>query len=212
MKNRSKALGLLLAAVLLVTASVFGTIAYLKATTEKVANTFTVGKVAINLDESKYDATTGELDTATRVKKNAYKILPAGVYKKDPTVTVLSGSDSAYIRVKLTVTHADKLAAAIGKENIYKMFDVKSDWTVVDANPALTGTSIVYELRYKEPVAALTGDVKLASVFSQVTVPASIDNTQLAALNEMEISLVAEAIQAQGLATATAAWNAFDGK
>lgn len=52
MKTKSKALFLMLCAVLLVAASVLGTMAYLTSTDE-VVNTFTVGSVAIKLDEAK---------------------------------------------------------------------------------------------------------------------------------------------------------------
>ena len=55
MKKTSKALLLTICAVLLVAASVMGTMAYLTST-DKVQNTFTVGKVAIKLDEAKVDA------------------------------------------------------------------------------------------------------------------------------------------------------------
>ena len=43
MKNKKKTLLMSLAAVLLVAAGVFGTLAYLTSTTETVKNTFTVG-------------------------------------------------------------------------------------------------------------------------------------------------------------------------
>lgn len=52
MKTKSKALLLTLCAVLLVAASVMGTMAYLTST-DKVENTFTVGNVKITLDEAK---------------------------------------------------------------------------------------------------------------------------------------------------------------
>lgn len=51
MKTRSKALLLSLCAVLLVAASVFGTMAYLTSN-DSVVNTFTVGSVSITLDEA----------------------------------------------------------------------------------------------------------------------------------------------------------------
>ena len=51
MNNKVKALLMACCAVLLVFASVIGTLAYLTDTTEKVTNTFTVGNVAIKLDE-----------------------------------------------------------------------------------------------------------------------------------------------------------------
>ena len=55
MKKTSKALLLTICAVLLVAASVMGTMAYLTSADE-VKNTFTVGKVAIKQDEAKVDA------------------------------------------------------------------------------------------------------------------------------------------------------------
>ena len=53
MKTRNKALVLTLCAVLLVVATVMGTLAYLTAETGPVTNTFTVGKVDIELKETK---------------------------------------------------------------------------------------------------------------------------------------------------------------
>ena len=52
MKTKSKALLLTLCAVLLVTASVLGTMAYLTSQ-DQVVNTFTVGSVAIKLEDRK---------------------------------------------------------------------------------------------------------------------------------------------------------------
>ncbi len=73
MKKTSKALLLSLCAVLLVTASVLGTMAYLTSQ-DQVVNTFTVGNVAITLDEKDVDnSTPGEND---RDKANAYKLMP----------------------------------------------------------------------------------------------------------------------------------------
>ena len=91
MKTKSKALLLTLCAVLLVAASVMGTMAYLTST-DKVENTFTVGKVAIKLDEAKANNDGSLVEGAARVKANEYKLLPGHTYNKDPMVTVLSGS------------------------------------------------------------------------------------------------------------------------
>ena len=74
MKTKSKALLLTLCAVLLVAASVMGTMAYLTSN-DTVTNTFTVGKVAIKLDEANV-GTDGKVIDATRVKANEYKLLP----------------------------------------------------------------------------------------------------------------------------------------
>ena len=54
MKTAKKAMLLTVCALVLVAATVMGTLAYLTSTDE-VKNTFTVGKVAITMDEAKVD-------------------------------------------------------------------------------------------------------------------------------------------------------------
>ena len=110
MKTRSKALLLSLCAVLLVAATIFGTMAYLTASDE-VNNTFTVGNVKIKLDEAKVGTDGTPVEGADRVKANEYHLLPGHTYTKDPTVTVLEGSEAAYIRLKVTFNKASNLIA-----------------------------------------------------------------------------------------------------
>lgn len=110
MKTRSKALLLTLCAVLLVAASVMGTMAYLTST-DKVENTFTVGNVKITLDEAKVNTDGTPVEGADRVKANEYKLMPGHTYTKDPTVTVIKGSESSYIRMKVTFNNAAQIIA-----------------------------------------------------------------------------------------------------
>lgn len=110
MKTKSKALLLTLCAVLLVAASVMGTMAYLTSTDE-VNNTFTVGNVKITLDEAKVDTDGTPAAPAERVKANSYKLLPGHTYTKDPTVTVIKGSESSYVRMKVTFNNAAQIIA-----------------------------------------------------------------------------------------------------
>lgn len=110
MKTKSKALLLTLCAVLLVAASVLGTMAYLTSSAE-VKNTFTVGKVEIKLDEAKVNANGIPEEGAGRVTANSYKLMPGNTYTKDPTVTVLNGSDAAYVRMKVTFNKATEIIA-----------------------------------------------------------------------------------------------------
>ena len=110
MKTKSKALLLTLCAVLLVAASVMGTMAYLTST-DKVENTFTVGNVKITLDEAKVDTDGTPVTPAERVKANEYKLLPGHTYTKDPTVTVIKGSESSYVRMKVTFNNAAQIIA-----------------------------------------------------------------------------------------------------
>ena len=109
MKTKSKALLLTLCAVLLVAASVLGTMAYLTSSDNKT-NTFTVGKVSIKLDEAKVDEL-GNVVSNSRVQANEYKLMPSRTYTKDPTVTVKAGSVAAYVRMKVTFNNATKIIA-----------------------------------------------------------------------------------------------------
>ena len=114
-KTKTKALLMSLCAVLLVAASVLGTMAYLT-DSEEVNNTFTVGNVAIKLDEAKVDENGTQVvdkdgNPAARVTRNAYKLLPGHTYVKDPTVTVLTPSVESYVRMKVTFNNADKIIA-----------------------------------------------------------------------------------------------------
>lgn len=110
MKTKSKALLLTLCAVLLVAASVLGTMAYLTST-DTVTNTFTVGKVEIKLDEAKVTADGIPVEGAARVTENSYKLMPGNTYTKDPTVTVKAGSEASYVRMKVTFNNATKIIA-----------------------------------------------------------------------------------------------------
>lgn len=110
MKTKSKALLLTLCAVLLVAASVLGTMAYLTSTA-KVENTFTIGKVEIKLDEAKVTADGMPVEGAARVTENSYKLMPGTTYTKDPTVTVLKGSEDSYVRMKVTFNNATEIIA-----------------------------------------------------------------------------------------------------
>lgn len=114
-KTKTKALLMSLCAVLLVAASVLGTMAYLT-DSKDVKNTFTVGNVTIKLDEAKVDEK-GNLvknqdDTLVdRVTQNEYKLLPGHTYVKDPTVTVLAPSVESYVRMKVTFNKASQIIA-----------------------------------------------------------------------------------------------------
>lgn len=120
-KTKTKALLMSLCAVLLVAASVLGTMAYLT-DSKDVKNTFTVGNVVIKLDEAKVDEM-GNLvknqdgTLADRVTHNEYKLLPNHTYVKDPTVTVKTPSVDSYVRMKVTFNKASALIAMCTNPN-----------------------------------------------------------------------------------------------
>jgi len=153
MKTKSKALLLTLCAVLLVTASVLGTMAFLTSTAS-VENTFTVGSVKITLDEAKVTTDGKPVEGAARVAANSYKLMPGHTYTKDPTIHVDAASEDCFIRAKVTLTNAKEWIAIATKyadnkvENIIKGTDDNIWWV---SQPAVdeTANTVTYTFVYK---------------------------------------------------------------
>ena len=209
MKKKTIALALVL--VMVFGATLGGTFAYLTST-DQVVNTFTVGNVQIKLDEAQANPDGSLVASAGRVKANSYKLLPGHTYNKDPMVTVLEGSESAYIKMTVTFTKAAELDAIFtpgaNLTSIFNGYD-SANW-IYKGNTEDTGANTrTYEFWYKEAVAAPTEDVALDALFDSITVPGSITNTQLDTIKGMTITVNAYAIQADGFANADAAWSKF---
>lgn len=206
--KKSKVLLTLACAVLLVAASVMGTLAYLTAT-DTVTNTFTVGNVSIKLDEAKANTDGTLVPNADRVKANTYKLLPGHTYNKDPMVTVLEGSESSYIKLNVVVTKSAELdAIGVDLLTTFKGYD-SANWIYKGNTEDTTANTRTYEFWYKEAVAAPNADVALDALFDQIVVPGTITNAQLATIAGMTITVTAHAIQADGFANAEAAWAAY---
>ena len=189
------------------------TLAYLTSQ-ETVTNTFTVGKVEIKLDEAKANADGTLVPNADRVKENSYKLIPGHTYNKDPMVTVLSGSESSYIKMTVTFTKAaelDAIFAPTGADltSIFNGYD-STNWIYKGNTEDTTANTRTYEFWYKEAVAAPTADVALDALFDQIKAPDSLTNSDLNNLKDLKITVNAYAIQADGFATAEAAWAAFN--
>ena len=237
MKTKSKALLLTLCAVLLVAASVLGTMAYLTSS-DNATNTFTVGKVEIKLDETDVTNPTG-----SRVQANSYKLMPGTTYTKDPTVTVKAGSEESYVRMKVTFNNAKAIIALCtdpefagdgptGVENAFPLIRMvkfvetnAAKWdgiipdNMVDTEDMLadakyfaydeTADTLTYIFYYRETVTAPTADVVLPVLFDSITVPEWVTGEQLKALNDFRITVIAEAIQAGSFDNAADAWSHF---
>lgn len=237
MKTKSKALLLTLCAVLLVAASVLGTMAYLTST-DTVTNTFTVGKVEIKLDETDVTSPTGP-----RVQANSYKLMPGTTYTKDPTVTVKAGSEESYVRMKVTFNNAKEIIALCtdpewaedGPTGTEKAYPLMYMVNFVEANAAKwdgiipdnmfeieemladakyfaydkTADTLTYIFYYRETVTATSADVVLPVLFDSIKVPEWVTGEQLAKLNNFKITVIAEAIQAGSFANAADAWSHF---
>lgn len=209
--KKFKALLVVACALLLVAASVFGTMAYLTST-DTVTNTFTVGKVKITLDEAKVDADGKPVTPAERVKANEYKLLPGHTYTKDPVLTVKGGSEDAYVRLLVTINKASALKEVFGANFLPQNY-VDNTWNA-QTWPCVKTTvnsddTVTYEFRYKEIVEANAADQKLDALFKSFTVPDTVNGEQLAKLGDLKIEVIGEAIQADGFETADKAWEAF---
>ena len=211
MKTAKKAMLMTLCAIILVVATVFGTMAYLTSDDE-VVNTFTVGNVAIKLDEAPVDGN-GKATTGDRVKANSYKLLPGHVYDKDPTVTLLAGSETSYVKMTVTFSKANELDAIFDPNganltSIFGGYDA-TNWIDKGSTKDADNNTRTYEFWYKETVSAGDADVALDALFDSITVPGTITKEQLATIEGMTITVNAYAIQADGFGDAAAAWEAF---
>lgn len=178
MKKRTKVLLLLLSAVLLVVASVMGTMAYLTST-KTVNNTFTIGKVAIELDEAwvnedgePLDAggTVVAVENAKRVTENTYKLMPGKTYTKDPTIKVADDSEDCYLFVKVVNGIANYETKELNETILSQMAVL--GWNLVD------GESDVY---YYYGSSSLNGVVNAGTtvkVFDDFTIDEKADSVQ----------------------------------
>ena len=223
MKKAKKILALLLCAVLLIGASVAGTLAYLT-DKEAVKNTFTVGNIDIELHEG------GEKTRNDQTVGLDLHLVPNVPVDKKPVVTVLKDSEDCYVRVKVTVDlsanwtpEAAKLAKWMTDEQNFA--DAFRNWAerfaenyfvagsvhgFNDTDWNLSGTKIVpddktitYTLCYKNVpnnniVHKSTSNTELPAVFDKVEAPRTLTKDQLALLAGMEIKVEAHAIQTGG--------------
>lgn len=194
MGKKTKALLLALCAVALVVTTVFSTMAYLTSN-DSVTNTFTVGKVAITLDEAKANPDGTLVPNADRVQANSYKLLPGHSYAKDPTVHVAADSENCYLYVKVenginTIEDTANPIAAQMETNGWKL---------------LAGTNVYYK---EAAVAGGTNHV----VFSSFKIAGGVKNDVLKTYATAKVTITAYAIQADGFTDAADAWSKANGQ
>lgn len=189
MKTRSKALILVLCVVLLVSASVLGTMAYLTAKTEKVVNTFTLGEVgALSLNE-----TSGTPGETSRV----HKIIPGTNTAKNPKVAydAEDNDEAVYVFVEIGAENWKFT------NNTYTYEHKGEDcltWTVNDGWTAVDGESGVY---YKALAAGT--DLAATSIIKNDVIAVdgnnvNQNNIEAVATGAGELTFVAYAIQQAG--------------
>ena len=209
MKTKTKALAVSLCAILLVVASVMGTMAYLTST-DKVENTFTVGNVQITLDEADVDTDGTPVEGAERVKKNEYHLMPGHTYTKDPTVHFAAGSEASYLFVKVENGIKDIIDTTTNIENQI----TTNGWTKLD------GVDNVY---YKTVVANNSDKAIDHVVFGSFKIKDDVNGEELAKYNTeknskgeitngKQITVTAYAVQQDGFEDAKDAWTNTFGK
>lgn len=101
---KKKILALCLVVALLATAIAGATLAYFNDETDAIKNTFTMGKVDIDLDEPHW-----------KPDENGKNIMPGVVFPKDPTITVAEDSEDCYVFLDVTVNKFMSLAWVMAK-------------------------------------------------------------------------------------------------
>lgn len=132
MKKPVMILAIILSAVLLVVASVMGTLAFLASSTA-VSNTFTVGDVGIEMFETLTDKHGADIEEVPGKKTsdgNSYELIPGKSYIKDPTIYVKDSSVSSYLFVK--VKNGIKTIEAEG--NTMKDQMIANGWQLIKDN------------------------------------------------------------------------------
>ena len=104
---KKKIVSLVLVFAMALALGIGGTIAWLTDTTGEVMNTFTVGNIDIELEE-----TTG----------SEYKMVPGNTLSKNPTVTVKAGSEKSWVFVKIEKS---------SNFDDFMSFEIADDWTAL---------------------------------------------------------------------------------
>ncbi|MBO5783791.1 MAG: hypothetical protein J6R33_02365 [Clostridia bacterium] len=189
-KLSTKGLIALIAAVVMLTGMIGGTVAWLVAKTESVVNTFTYGDINIKLEET--DTNDGDNNANT----NEYKMVPGQTITKDPVISVLKGSEDCYLFVKL-----DKSTDANFDD--FMIYEMADGWTALD------NVAGVY---YREVAAADVADAdKTFGVIKDntVSVKETVTKQMLNDLTDATyptLTVTGYAVQKAGFDSAAAAW------
>lgn len=189
MKNPLKILALVIGTILLVCSSVATTLAWLT-DNATIVNTFTVGNVAITMDETDVDNSTADADRDTA---NVYQLVPGKSFTKDPIIHIAANSDNAYLFVQIT----NELTSVEGADTIESQLVTKG-WKGVLGHPG------VYYYSEGDALKAVSANTNVP-VFDTFTVANDATNNQLANVNSKAITVTAYAIQAEGMTGKTPA-------
>ena len=205
---KKKSILLTLTAVVLAMAiGVGGTIAYFTSTTEDVKNTFTVGNVAITLDEA--DVTyANDVWTAgeDRVQSNTYEnVYPGAELPKDPTIHVADNSQQAYVAMKVVISKAaawkalaEDHASLNDLETVFEGY-TEADWTKIAATEQ--GDNLVYVYMWEQGKVSANDNLTL---FTAMNIPKELSSQEIETIDGFTVTATGYAVQAQGVNAETA--------
>ena len=207
---KKKSILLTLTAVVLAMAiGVGGTIAYFTSTTEDVKNTFTVGNVAITLDEAKVNYADDKWTpdkSVPRVTENTYEnVYPGAHLPKDPTIHVAADSQDAYVAMKVVISKAAAWKALAedhaSLNNLETVFEgyTEADWTKIAATEQ--GDTLVYVYMWEQGKVSAGADLCL---FTAMNIPTELSSAEIATIDGFTVTATGYAVQAQGVDAETA--------
>lgn len=177
LRNRRIALTVCLMLVVMA-ASIGGTVAWLTAKTNPVVNTFTYGDINIALAE-----TTG----------SDYKIIPGKDIDKNPKVTVKANSEACWLFVKVAQS-----GTFVANKVTYAIAD---GWTKGN------GTSIPNNVYYRS-VNAVTADTDFAVLQgNKIVVSDMLTKAEIKDITNPTLTFTAYAVQQDNIADAATAWS-----
>lgn len=177
----TKAFAALLAVTLLVGSAIGGTLAWLTADPVSVTNTFTIGNVAITLEE------TGAVDG-----EQEFTVIPGVNLAKDPKVTVDSTSEDCWVFVKIE----DDGITSSGLT-----YSVRNGWNQLSSETGVYYREVKNSDSEKE-FYVLTGDDDHST--GMITVP---ENIKTLKTTNPTLKFTAYAVQREGLDNVSDAWD-----
>ena len=216
---KKKIFAIVLCVAMLAIAIVGGTVAYFTDEAEQV-NTFTAGKVEIELYEHEVekDANGNLVSNGKKTEADqSYHLYPAMTVTKDPTITVSAGSEDAYVAAIVTVTgDVHSLIGVEGYDNI-DITKLVSGGLVSETSQQVTGwngLSMVYETEtcviYQDAnktdntwilyvfVKEAMSEEESVTLFDTMTIPTDWGNAEMAKINGVNISVKGYATQTNG--------------
>lgn len=175
---KKKMIALTAALVLVLSAAVVGTVAWLTDKTTAKVNTFTVGNIDIDLTETTTD----------------YKMIPGEEIAKNPKVSVKAGSEACWLFVK--VGEANDLDKFID-------YDIASGWTELTGVAGVYYRTVAADATERE-FSVLANDK--VTVKDTVT-KADMDAISGENAAKPQLTFTAYAVQQAGFETVAAAWT-----